>query len=88
MPKQDQKSEFLGGEGDAWFLRNMKEFDAARDPLVAGLSGLGMTPRRVLEIGCANGARLSAIRNVLGADAGAWSRHPMLFKPRKRAIPS
>jgi ubiquinone/menaquinone biosynthesis C-methylase UbiE len=65
---RDQKSEFLKGEGDAWFQRNSGKFDSRHDPAIAGLLELGQLPRRVLEIGCADGRRLSAIRETFSSE--------------------
>jgi ubiquinone/menaquinone biosynthesis C-methylase UbiE len=68
LSDQSQKSEFLRGEGDAWFERNRGAFDPRRDPVIAGLSELGRSPRRVLEIGCADGVRLSLLRETFKSE--------------------
>ncbi len=74
MPDRDQKRLFAEGEGDAWFKRNRGTFDPQRDPIVSGLLDLGQRPRRVLEIGCADGVRLSLLRETFSAEC--WGIDP------------
>jgi SAM-dependent methyltransferase len=70
---------FFDGEGDAWFARNrarLEAFDPASDLPLSLLRSLGVRPRRVFEIGCANGFRLAALAaefgcEVAGSDASA-----------------
>jgi ubiquinone/menaquinone biosynthesis C-methylase UbiE len=71
---RDQKRLFVEGEGDAWFQRNRDAFDPQRDPVVSGLQDLGQRPRRVLEIGCADGARLSLLRETFSSEC--WGVDP------------
>jgi ubiquinone/menaquinone biosynthesis C-methylase UbiE len=68
LSDRGQKSEFLRGEGDAWFERNRGAFDPQHDPVITGLFELGQSPRRVLEIGCADGARLSVLHEIFSSE--------------------
>ena len=61
-----QKAEFLGGEGDAWFERNLDKIarveDFDRDAVVAEIGRVAdVLPAgaRVLEVGCGPGTRLA-----------------------------
>jgi len=70
--KTQQKAQFLNGEGDAYFARNSSvlvrdEAMAAADPVLSILVGITPFPKRVLEVGCANGWRLRRIQG-LGAE--------------------
>jgi ubiquinone/menaquinone biosynthesis C-methylase UbiE len=71
----DQKAVFLNGEGDAWFDRNcgdacfrQQEREAADSVLAAFETVETGDYRRVLEVGCANGWRLSALRRRYRCD--------------------
>lgn len=61
-----QSNTFLSGEGDAWFHRNREKL-GKRDP-VSDLLGLLplIRPKRVLEVGCANGWRLKKMQAKYG----------------------
>jgi SAM-dependent methyltransferase len=65
-----QKNLFLEGEGDRWFDRNrgvlVKPIDD--DPVCLAMVLTGMKPKRVAEIGCANGWRLALLRERYGCD--------------------
>ena len=65
-----QKSAFLAGEGDRWFERNAGALPAGKaDVVLESIRSVGFPPAgRALEIGCANGHRLEAIREELGAE--------------------
>jgi len=57
-----QKTIFLEqGEGDAWFTRNLGSL-GKYDPVTPLIKELGITPKYVLEVGCANGWRLDKLR--------------------------
>jgi len=71
----DQKATFLETEGDTFFRRNERSFashhagamkDPKSDPVIAVIDRL--RPKRVLEVGCANGWKLDVIRRLYGAD--------------------
>lgn len=65
-----QKDIFLATEGDHWFERNRDALANLRspDPVVVAVEGLTPTPKRVLEVGCANGWRLAYLRDTLGCE--------------------
>jgi len=66
----EQKALFLKGEGDQWSARN-REALLARDPkndaVLQVIAALQMTPKRVLEVGCADGWRLRGVEAQTGA---------------------
>lgn len=67
----DATEVFATGEGDAWFERRREwllSFDAARDLPLRLLRLFGARPRRALEVGAANGPRLSALRREFGSE--------------------
>lgn len=80
-----QKSVFLGSEGDQWYDRNQHFLDANRaiadDPTSRGLERVGVHPQRVLEIGCATGWRLDALRKTYRCEAYG-------IEPSQKAIDS
>jgi len=55
-----QSDIFAESEGDNWLERNRAL--VGRDPVGEAIDHLGLKPQRVLEIGCANGWRLAALR--------------------------
>jgi len=70
-----QRDVFLRSEGNAWFKRNAVAAPArglpGSDALLAeipGLSGVSLRGAKVLEIGCADGARLQWLNENLGCD--------------------
>ena len=66
-----QSGAFAAGEGDAWFARNRERllaFDAQRDLALRLLRLFHVKPTRALEVGCANGARLDALRKEFGCE--------------------
>lgn len=63
-----QDSVFASGEGDAWFDRNKERLGVAPDPVLAMMTKHVLRPRRVLEVGCANGWRLATTQEAFGAD--------------------
>lgn len=72
MKSQDEI--FLSSEGDAWFERNaqwLTDFDPNDDPVLVFIERSGLKPRKVLEIGAANGARLQALAKTTGCAAVA-----------------
>src|SRR5690242_17464999 len=65
---------FAESEGDNWFLRNrasLARFAADSDFILRMIELYGLTPRRVLEVGAANGFRLAAIRERYGSEVVA-----------------
>ena len=66
-----EASVFSEGEGDAWFQRNRERllaFDPQRDMPLRLLRIYDAKPRRALELGAANGARLAALRDEFGSE--------------------
>lgn len=62
-----QANIFLQSEGDAWFARN-RDVLGRRDPVAEALDTATIVPKRVLEIGCADGWRLAALRDKFGCE--------------------
>jgi ubiquinone/menaquinone biosynthesis C-methylase UbiE len=58
---------FLQSEGDNWLERNRDKL-GAHDPVDRAITYLSLKPKRVLEIGCANGWRLTALREKFGCE--------------------
>ncbi len=65
-----QKEQFLNGEGNKWYERNKWNIPAAihNDPILKVIELCGITPARVLEIGCADGWRLAEIERRYGCE--------------------
>lgn len=62
---------FKKGEGDNWFTRNKEALKAANiknDIIVRMMDYLGIRPRKILEIGCANGYRLHYLKTKYRCD--------------------
>lgn len=62
-----QKEIFRASEADAWFNRNRGLVCGGtpqRSEVVDLLRGVGIAPKKVLEIGCGNGVRLEQIREA------------------------
>jgi SAM-dependent methyltransferase len=63
-----QTDEFLLGEGDKWFSRNIGGlWKGQGDVLTNVISSLGLKPKKILEIGCADGWRLDLLAKSTGA---------------------
>ena len=61
---RDQTQVFATGEGDAWFARNqnhLEAYDPERDPVARAIHAAGIAPKRILDLGCSSGTRLSAL---------------------------
>lgn len=68
-----QANIFLEGEGDAWLERNRhallcRHTRQQHDPVADMIEQMGIKPKRVLEVGCANGWRLAALRDKYGCE--------------------
>lgn len=73
MKNNPQREAFRTSEGDAWHARNRAFMEnlperLQRDPVLRAFRALELAPKRVLEIGCANGYRLEALRGLYGAE--------------------
>jgi len=58
---------FIETEGNAWFARNRERL-GAHDPVSEMIDELGLNPKSVLEIGCANGWRLKKLYELYGCE--------------------
>jgi SAM-dependent methyltransferase len=61
-----QRQVFLTGEGDAWFRRNSAELTSDVDQFDSAILKVVRTTSSILEIGCADGRRLSRLHTHLG----------------------
>lgn len=60
-----QSEIFLNGEGEAWLDRNKTRLVKENDPVIEAMTRYNITPAKVLEVGCANGARLLKLKDIL-----------------------
>lgn len=63
-----QAQEFLSGEGEAWLDRNLNKIKPENDPVLEALNKYKITPRKVLEVGSANGWRLEIMERMWGCE--------------------
>ena len=87
----DQDRVFSHSEGNRWFDRNkeaLKRFDPSKDFALRLLDMYHLHPRRVLEIGAANGVRLAAITGRYGVRAVAVEPSAKAIADGKRRFPS
>ena len=61
-----QANIFIRGEGDKWLKRNRNKLGKGEDMVDQAIDRAGIKPEKVLEIGCSNGWRLSALRDKYG----------------------
>ena len=67
--KIDQRDIFLSSEGDKWFERNKQVYsETHEDKVIDFIKAQELTPKRVLEIGCASGSRLQKLNQLFGAE--------------------
>ncbi len=61
---------FYSGEADSWYLRNKDSIEkrSEEDRIVQKIKEMEISPKRVLEIGCADGFRLSQFNSVFKAE--------------------
>lgn len=89
-----QSEIMMSGEGDAWFTRNCDKL-GQHDPVSDVIESIGIKPKSVLEIGCANGWRLEKLRNafacqVYGVEpslAACMAANVPLFQSTADALP-
>ncbi len=79
-----QVAAFLKGEGRAWVKRNADKLTGENDPVMEQLHFNSIMPKRVLEVGCANGWRLQNLYNEFGCDV--WGVDPGIGWLTYRAI--
>jgi SAM-dependent methyltransferase len=58
----------LESEADSWFDRNYAGLGKV-DPVTPMISEIGLTPKTMVEVGCANGWRLDRWHQLFGTDA-------------------
>lgn len=67
----DQKSVFLDSEGNAWYQRNKAYYQGLpdhKDDVLDFLLEQNIEPKKVLEIGCADGRRLDLVRQKFNCE--------------------
>jgi len=74
----NQTQTFIDSEGNAWFERNQRRL-GERDPVSERMRARGIMPKRILEIGCANGWRLKRLKEEYGCDVAG-------IDPSKQAV--
>lgn len=62
-----QSAAFIAGEGQAWLERNRSRLKPEGDPILEMIESAGLSPTRVVEIGCADGWRLREINKRYGS---------------------
>lgn len=83
-----QANIFLETEGDRWFERNRAGL-GVRDPVADMIDTLKIKPHRVLEIGCADGWRLAAMRDKYGCDIlGVEPSRQACMEAANRRVPA
>jgi SAM-dependent methyltransferase len=92
MSLTKQRDIFLGGEGDAYFRRNAPAYatqEAGRTSLPLQVLKHYVQPgKRVLEIGCANGLNLEALRRQAGCVGSGVDPSADAVEAGKRDFPS
>lgn len=87
-----QKYTFLEGEGDRWFERNrdhLINYSINTDHVVGAMRKHGIVPKRAVEFGCSNGARLAALRDAYGCDImGVDPSREALQEAANRRVPA
>lgn len=58
-----QSDIFIQGEGAAWLQRNEAKLPVKDDPVLDTIKACRLEPKKVLEVGCANGWRLLELVN-------------------------
>lgn len=91
MSSTRQRDIFLGGEGDAYFRRNAPAYaaqGAGREALPLAVLKQYLRPAaRVLEIGCANGLNLEALRRDKGCVASGIDPSADAVEAGRRQFP-
>lgn len=87
--RKDQRDIFLSSEGDKWFERNQQTYsNAGRDNVIEFIKTQELSPKRVLEIGCASGQRLERLYNEFGAECYGVDPSSAAIKYGKKSNPS
>lgn len=75
-----QKEAFKIGEADRWYERNASVLSEDREDIISTcIARLDLEPRRILEIGAANGWRLAQLQSRYGAKAAG-------IEPSQKAV--
>jgi ubiquinone/menaquinone biosynthesis C-methylase UbiE len=89
MTMVSQKDVFLAGEADQYYRRNAGRLVGGKEDLVIEcLRSLPISPRRILEIGCANGYRIAALANTYGASGAGIDPSAMAIADGKERFPN
>lgn len=59
---------FSQNDGDAWWRRNSEKVGLGVDPVIQAIKDHDIFPKKVFEIGCANGWRLKLLREQFGCE--------------------
>lgn len=83
-----QADVFLNSEGDCWLERNRERL-GQRDPVSDVLQRMALLPKRVLEVGCADGWRLARLRDDYGCEVfGAEPSRQACIEAAARQVPA
>lgn len=63
-----QSEIFLKGEAAEWYARNQDKLPVENDAVLEAINNARLTPKNVLEVGCANGWRLNALTERYGSE--------------------
>lgn len=86
-----QKDIFKSTEGNQWYTRNKKAYTEKKnksDIIVDILRDIEITPKKVLEIGSANGSRLNKITNVFNCKGFGIDPSEKAIKEGKKIFPN
>ena len=69
-----QTDVFVESEGSEWFRRNkssLERYDVATDPIAVTMGMYGIRPKRLAELGAANGVRAATLASAFSCEATA-----------------
>jgi ubiquinone/menaquinone biosynthesis C-methylase UbiE len=70
-----QKEIFNAIEGNRYYKRNKNKLKCSEDdPIIDSIAQLELYPKKILEIGCSNGARLNLLNQIYSSDC--WGIDP------------
>jgi len=87
-----QSQIFLREEGKAWLKRNEAKLTGEDDPVIKAIGEYKIKPKRVLEVGCANGWRLKILHEryncwIRGVDPGCAAPDKTITKNTASYLP-
>jgi SAM-dependent methyltransferase len=85
-----QTDVFVQSEGDRWFQRNrhaLEKYDPEVDPIAQVMKLYDLRPRRLVELGAANGIRVATLAKILGCDATAVEPSDDAIADGRRCFP-